>query len=156
MREKRNAIDKNTFNFRGQYTANLTDDGRICLCKRVREQFERRGLGKAVIGIIPGRKAIAIMPESMMKAWLGMLLKGIPKREPEMYKRFVASSYSVVTWDRKGRFFLPDACMRHLIDKEKKRIDGSLLFVGVDSRFELWVLREFEKSKDAFTGGEEA
>ena len=146
MADKGKKQNRKQPNFRGQYCARVMGCGRICIPQEAQDQLEDQGIKEPLIGIIPGKGALAIIPRQMIREWFQFLQKKVRKINQNDFERFILSSYSKITWDKKGRFTLPEPCREHI----NARIGKLLLFVGAGFRFELWSDDSYQGERRAF------
>ena len=146
MTDKGKRPNRKQPDFRGQYCARVMGCGRICIPQEAQRQLEHNGVREALIGIIPEKKALAIATEEMIDEWFRFLREQAGEIKANDFERFILSSYSKITWDKKGRFTLPEACREHL----NASIGKLLLFVGAGYRFELWSDDAYQGERRAF------
>jgi len=133
--------------FVSTFTNKIDAKGRVSIPAPFRAVLDRDGLGAALAGIYcyPSLDAPALDAggERLAKKIDG-LLAGLPDYSDERDELSVAlyGDVQLLSLDGDGRIVLPEGLRRHA------GLDGSVTFVGLGDKFQMWEPAAFEKRRE--------
>ena len=117
--------------FTGSSEHALDAKGRVAIPARFRDQLAAQGDDRLVV--TPAGKCLAVYP---YEVWLGMAdkvgaLSAVEERVQDFRRLFFSSSHHC-SFDKQGRVLVPQKL------REYAGLDGSVVVLGVQNKFELW------------------